>query len=98
MIYSIHRIAQLTSISNEYDMKYSIRWFHYISGFLVNSYIGHAKGEPFMPTNRDDFNILLETYLLERCLTELRYELDRKPSNIRIPIRLIKYVCDQYTS
>ena len=96
LIYSIHRVAQLTSISNEYNMKYSVRWFHYISGFLVNSYIGHAKGEPFMPTNREDFNILLETYLLERCLTELKYELDRKPSNIRIPIRLIKYVCGQY--
>jgi maltose alpha-D-glucosyltransferase/alpha-amylase len=97
MIYSIHRVAQLTSINNEYDLKYPIRWFHYISGFLVNSYIGHAKGEPFMPRNREDFNILLETYLLERCLTELRYELERKPSNIQIPIRLIRYVCDQYT-
>ena len=97
MIYSIHRVAQLTGISNDYDMKYPVRWFHYISGFMVNSYIGHAKGEPFMPTNREDFNMLLEIFILERCLTELRYELDRKPANIRIPIRLIRYVFDQYT-
>jgi maltose alpha-D-glucosyltransferase/alpha-amylase len=97
LIYSIHRTAQLTSINNDYNMKYPVRWFHYISGFLVNSYIGHAKGEAFMPRNRDDFNNLLEIFLLERCLTELRYELDRKPANIGIPIRLIKYVCDQYT-
>lgn len=97
LIYSVHRTAQMTSLNNEYEMKYPIRWFHYISGFMVNSYIGHAKGEPFMPTNRDDFNNLLEIFILERCLTELRYELDRKPANVGIPIRLIKYVCDQYT-
>jgi len=96
LIYSIHRIAQLTSIHNAYDMKYPIRWFHYISGFIVNSYIHHAKGEPFMPKNREDFNMLLEIFLLERCLTELRYELERKPAYIGIPIRLIKYVCNQY--
>jgi maltose alpha-D-glucosyltransferase/alpha-amylase len=50
-----------------------------------------------MPKNRDDFNILLEIFLLERCLTEMEYELDRKPANLGIPIRLIKYVYDQYT-
>jgi maltose alpha-D-glucosyltransferase/alpha-amylase len=98
LIYSIHRTAQLTSINNDYNMKYPIRWFHYISGFLVNSYIGNAKGEKFVPTNRNDFNNLLEIFLLERCLTELRYELERKPANIGIPIRLIRYVCDQYVS
>ena len=97
LIYSIHRSAQLTSINSDYDMKYPLRWFHYISGFLVNSYIGNAKGEPFMPKNREDFNTLLEIFLLERCLTEMQYELDRKPANLGIPIRLIKYVCDQYT-
>jgi len=98
LIYSIHRAAQLTAINNDFDMKYSVRWFHYISGFMVNSYIHHAKGKPFMPKNREDFNMLLEIFLLERCLTELGYELERKPSNIEIPIRLIKYVFDQYTN
>ena len=96
LIYSIHRISQMTAISNQYDEKYPIRWFHYISGFLVNSYLENSERTPFIPSERQDFNNMLEIFLLERGLNELNKELDRRPDHAVIPIRLIKYVCDQY--
>lgn len=96
LIYSIHRVSQLTSINNQYDMKMAPRWFHYISGFLVNAYLEHVEGEPFIPGDRMDFNNLLEIFLLERGLNELDSELEKRPDFVVIPIRLIKYVCGQY--
>ncbi|MBR9997724.1 MAG: maltose alpha-D-glucosyltransferase [Cyclobacteriaceae bacterium] len=96
LIYSIHRTAQTTAISNQYDSPYPIRWFHYISGFLIKSYIENTVGCEFIPTDRQQFNNLLEIFLLERGLNELNEELERAPENAVIPIRLIRYVCDQY--
>jgi len=96
LIYSIHRISQITTINNQYDEKYPIRWFHYISGFLVNSYLEKAMGKQFIPNERHQFNNLLEIFLLERGLNELNAELERRPEYAVVPIRLIKYVCDQY--
>jgi len=96
LIYSIHRISQMTAINNQFDEKYPIRWFHYISGFLVKSYLEHTVAAPFIPSERREFNNLLEIFLLERGLDELNKELDRRPDYAVIPIRLIKYVCDQY--
>jgi maltose alpha-D-glucosyltransferase/alpha-amylase len=98
LIYSIHRVAQTTAMSNQYDHKYAIRWFHYISGFLTKSYIDNSVGSPFIPSERQQFNNLLEIFLLERALNELNEELDRAPENAVIPIRLIRYVCDEYLS
>jgi maltose alpha-D-glucosyltransferase/alpha-amylase len=96
LIYSIHRISQLTAISNQYDEKYPIRWFHYISGFLVKSYLENTEGATFIPVDRQQFNNLLEIFLLERGLNELNRDLEHRPDYAVIPIRLIKYVCDQY--
>jgi len=96
LVYSIHRISQTTAIANQYDEKYPIRWFHYISGFLVNSYLENTEGTQFIPSDRQKFNDLLEIFLLERGLNELNKELERRPDHAVIPIRLIKYVCDQY--
>ncbi len=96
LIYSIHRVSQTTAIGNQYDEKYPIRWFHYISGFLVDSYLENSKGSQFIPSDRQQFNNLLEIFLLECGLNELNQELDRRPEYAVIPIRLIKYVCDQY--
>ncbi len=96
LIYSIHRSAQLTARSNQFDEKYALRWFHYISGFFLNSYLENSRGEPFVPEKREEFNNLLEIFLLERGLNELNAEFDRNPDNAVIPLRLIKFVCDQY--
>jgi maltose alpha-D-glucosyltransferase / alpha-amylase len=96
LIYSIHRVAQITAIGNQYDHKYAIRWFHYISGFLTKSYMENTQDLPFIPAERQQLSDLLEIFLLERALNELNDELERAPEHAVIPIRLIRYVCDSY--
>jgi maltose alpha-D-glucosyltransferase/alpha-amylase len=61
-------------------------WNIWISTTFLNSYLDHASGGGFLPANRDELNILLNTYLLEKALYELGYELNNRPDWVRIPI------------
>lgn len=61
-------------------------WNVWISATFLNSYIEHAAAGNFLPANRDELNILLNTYLLEKALYELGYELNNRPDWVRIPI------------
>ena len=61
-------------------------WNVWISSTFLNSYLEHAAPGGFLPANRDELNILLNTYLLEKALYELGYELNNRPDWVRIPI------------
>ena len=40
----------------------------------------------FLPEDREELNILLNIYLLEKALYELGYELNNRPDWVRIPL------------
>jgi maltose alpha-D-glucosyltransferase/alpha-amylase len=61
-------------------------WNIWISATFLNSYLQHASTGGFLPANRDDFDIVLNTYLLEKALYELGYELNNRPDWVRVPI------------
>jgi len=61
-------------------------WNLWISATFLNSYLQHAAAGNFLPANREELNILLNTYLLEKALYELGYELNNRPDWVRIPI------------
>jgi maltose alpha-D-glucosyltransferase/alpha-amylase len=61
-------------------------WNVWISSTFLNSYLQHAGPGGFLPTNRDELNILLNVYLFEKALYELGYELNNRPDWVRIPL------------
>jgi maltose alpha-D-glucosyltransferase/alpha-amylase len=61
-------------------------WNVWISSTFLNSYLSYAQPGGFLPANRDELNILLNVYLLEKALYELGYELNNRPDWIRIPL------------
>jgi maltose alpha-D-glucosyltransferase/alpha-amylase len=61
-------------------------WNVWMSATFLNSYLEYAEKGKFLPTDRDELNILLTTYLLEKALYELGYELNNRPDWVRIPI------------
>jgi predicted trehalose synthase len=61
-------------------------WNIWVSSTFLNSYLQHAAPGGFLPTNRDELNVLLNVYLFEKALYELAYELNNRPDWIRIPI------------
>jgi maltose alpha-D-glucosyltransferase/alpha-amylase len=72
------------------------QWFHYVSGFFMQAYLERTKGSPFIPANQEDFDILMQTFLLEKAIYELGYELNNRPDWVRIPLRGIKYIMQRY--
>jgi maltose alpha-D-glucosyltransferase/alpha-amylase len=71
---------------------YVEQWYHYMSGFFVKAYLDTVKGSPFIPKNKEDMDILMNTFLLEKAIYELNYELNNRPDWVIIPLRGIKAI------
>jgi maltose alpha-D-glucosyltransferase / alpha-amylase len=57
------------------------------SAAFVKAYLTQVGDAPFVPASRDELRCLLDTYLLEKSLYELDYEMNNRPTWISIPIR-----------
>ncbi|MDG5815465.1 maltose alpha-D-glucosyltransferase [Chitinispirillales bacterium ANBcel5] len=67
-------------------------WYHYISGVYLTSYLENTKNCSFIPDNTNDVFTLLRTFLLDKAIYELGYEINNRPEWITIPIRGIKNI------
>ena len=67
-------------------------WHHHMSGFFMHAYLGKVKGSAFIPKNEEDLEVMLETFLLEKAVYELNYELNNRPDWLMIPLRGIKSI------
>lgn len=100
MIRSFHYAAYSGLFENEsfklgnadYLEEWAELWYHYMSGFYIKAYLETAQGHNFLPGNQEDFNILMQTFLLEKAVYELNYELNNRPNWAIIPMRGIQYV------
>jgi maltose alpha-D-glucosyltransferase/alpha-amylase len=63
-----------------------------MSGFFVKAYLDTVKGSSFIPKNKEDMDILMNTFLLEKAIYELNYELNNRPDWVIIPLRGIKAI------
>jgi maltose alpha-D-glucosyltransferase/alpha-amylase len=61
-------------------------WNLWICATFLKSYLTHGQPGGFLPANRDELNILLNVYLMEKALYELGYELNNRPDWIHIPL------------
>jgi len=68
---------------------YTECWQRETSSLFLKTYWERADGSVFMPPDRTDFRKLLNLYVLEKALYELRYELNNRPAWIRIPLQAI---------
>jgi maltose alpha-D-glucosyltransferase/alpha-amylase len=68
------------------------QWYHYMSGFFMESYLDTVKNYNLIPSNPNDLEVLLQTFLIEKSIYELNYELNNRPDWIVIPIQGIKSV------
>ena len=66
------------------------QWYHYMSGFFMKAYLDTVKGSAFIPSNKEDLDTLVTTFLLEKAIYELNYELNNRPGWVMIPLRGIK--------
>src|SRR5213083_1863827 len=67
-------------------------WYRQMGSVFLQSYLSTATSAIFVPQNSEDFQIILEAYLLDKAVYEIGYELNHRPSWVVIPIRGIKHI------
>jgi maltose alpha-D-glucosyltransferase/alpha-amylase len=67
-------------------------WAHYMSNFFMKAYLEETKDIAFVPDNREDFEILIQSFLLENALHWFNYEVAHRPERVVIPLRIIQTI------
>jgi maltose alpha-D-glucosyltransferase/alpha-amylase len=76
-------------------LPYVQQWYHYMSGFFLKSYMQTVGKAGFVPDNQEDLEILLQTYLLQKAIYELNYEINNRPDWVIVPLRGIKAIVEK---
>ncbi len=61
-------------------------WERSVSAEFVRAYRQTLGSVDFVPASTEEFRMLLDTFLLEKALYEVRYELNSRPEWLRIPL------------
>ena len=62
-------------------------WARAIGRIFIEAYLSAAGISSFVPAAREDVEVLLEAFLLEKATYEVGYELNNRPEWVVIPIR-----------
>ena len=60
-------------------------WQRWASAAFVSGYLAAAADAPFIPRDREELQLLLDIYVLEKAVYELGYELNNRPTWVSIP-------------
>jgi maltose alpha-D-glucosyltransferase/alpha-amylase len=64
-------------------------WYGWVASAFLNSYLLTAADATFLPKTTQELQVLLDTYLLEKAVYELGYELNNRPDWAEIPLQRI---------
>jgi maltose alpha-D-glucosyltransferase / alpha-amylase len=69
-------------------------WNTWVSSTFLKSYLETAGGATFVPESREELEVLLDAFLLEKAVYEIGYELNNRPGWAIIPIHSIPLLLD----
>jgi maltose alpha-D-glucosyltransferase/alpha-amylase len=69
-------------------------WYRHVSHVFLEAYKENVKSTAFIPKNEEDLDTLMTTFLLEKAIYELNYELNNRPDWVLIPLTGIKSIMD----
>lgn len=64
-------------------------WYSWVSAAFLNTYLAVASKGSFLPATTAELQVLLDSYLFEKVIYELGYELNNRPNWVEIPLRRI---------
>jgi maltose alpha-D-glucosyltransferase/alpha-amylase len=65
-------------------------WYRWVSGVFMKSYLDAAGKAPFLPAKKEELELLLKVFLLEKAVYEVGYELNNRPEWVIIPLKGIR--------
>ena len=77
----------------EFLVQWAEQWQHYVSRFYLDAYLEKMGLES---TLSEQDEVLIRTYLIEKAIYELGYELNGRPDWVNIPLRGIYYHMNRY--
>jgi maltose alpha-D-glucosyltransferase/alpha-amylase len=87
MLNSFHHVAYSALLQNEPSGRLAEHWFHNFSQIFIANYKENVKSQPFIPVE-NDFNMLIEMYMIDRYLANIEWELMQKhKKQAIIPVR-----------
>lgn len=72
------------------SLEWARMWYLWVSATFLKSYLRFAGSAAFLPKNRDEVQLLLDAYLLEKAVYELNYELNNRPDWVSIPLFAVR--------
>ena len=104
MVRSLHYAAYSILMEPEFSVqrkekdleKWAESWYYHVTRMYLQGYLDTVGENNFIPKDQEDFDILMETYLLEKAIYELNYELNNRPDWLLIPLRGIKSIIGRY--
>jgi trehalose synthase-fused probable maltokinase len=70
-------------------------WYTWVSSVFLNTYFKSSAGAVFLPHEWAPARLLIESFLLEKAVYELGYELNNRPDWVGLPLRGILDLIEQ---
>jgi maltose alpha-D-glucosyltransferase / alpha-amylase len=61
-------------------------WEMWVSAAFLRAYLTAAQGTSLLPSRRDDLELILRTFVVDKAIYELAYELNNRPDWVHIPL------------
>ncbi len=88
-------LRQTASPDTIHQLRNAVRfWYSHISAGFIRGYWNIAGNAAYLPKTRADQQTLLQTYLLERALLDVRADVEDKPELAGMPFRIILHLLD----
>ena len=72
--------------SHERPRRWAQYWQKWVSATFLRTYLEVSGDAIFIPKGREELALLLDVHLLDKAVYELGYELNNRPSWVRIPL------------
>lgn len=69
-------------------------WYRWVSTLFLKNYYQSVEHSTLLPSERNEREMLLRVFLLEKALYELGYEIDNRPEWIGMPVQGILRLLD----
>ncbi|MGB7842780.1 MAG: maltose alpha-D-glucosyltransferase [Salinimicrobium sp.] len=95
MLRSFHYAAYSSIIEPEFDQQkkegdldhWAETWYYLAARMFLQGYYENVGENDFIPKREEDTDILMRTFLLEKAIYEMNYELNNRPDWVLIPLR-----------
>jgi maltose alpha-D-glucosyltransferase/alpha-amylase len=77
--------ATTAGVGQEVVEPWASFWYRWVSATFLRSYLATAGEASFVPSDREQLDVLLDVHLLAKAVYELAYEANNRPEMIAIP-------------